>query len=222
MHSVFPASGIGKWCLSLLLYASIGKIPCPAQSRLYKLGELAASASAEASVAAEQALWRAVFPWQQELLPVLKPHLFGKPGDSADCAFISGVARLWKRAIETPGNTVTENVSTGDKTSCRLFCEYLRSHPWSMMGVVGIRTACWVASGASFRWESVSLRGSSQVLRPSGGPPCAWSQESPNPSIVGRHRRNVVITAGSSGADWGKVCVAVAQLSITHAVPRFC
>lgn len=67
--------------LSLLLHASIGKIPCSAQSRPHKLGEPAASAAAGASIA-EQAPWPAVFSWQQEFLPVLKPRLFGNHDDS--------------------------------------------------------------------------------------------------------------------------------------------
>jgi len=62
--------------LSLSLYASIVGIPAPEQSRIYKLGELVACASAGASVAG-QAPRRVAFPWQPDVLPVPKPRLLG-------------------------------------------------------------------------------------------------------------------------------------------------
>lgn len=71
--------------LSLLLYASIGRIPAPEQSRFYKLGELVACATAGASVAG-QAPRRVAFPRQPDVLPVPKPRLLGVLGSQTWCS----------------------------------------------------------------------------------------------------------------------------------------
>lgn len=63
--------------LSLPLYASVGRFPCPKHSPFYKLGETARSPRMRASVA-EQAPRRAAFPWQRKLLPVPKPRPPGR------------------------------------------------------------------------------------------------------------------------------------------------
>lgn len=112
--------------LSLPLYASIGRIPGPEQSRLYKLGELVAWVSAGASVAGHSpSAWRSPGNWT-----------FFRSRSHASSKSTALLKRL--KSPETAVDTATRfkgvNTMAVELTPSS---EEPSSPRWSMLGVIG-------------------------------------------------------------------------------------